>query len=89
MTIPTCEKLAQALHAEGLFAMESKAREGYYDDYRSPLVTPIVQLVTDLRAAGKHELAKRAMNGEFDGTREEADEWFAREGHKLIPGSEK
>lgn len=85
----TSEKLAQVLHAAGLFEMEKKARDGYYDDFRSPLATPIVQLVTDLRAAGQHDLAKRAMDGEWDGTKEEGDEWFAREGHKLIPGSKR
>jgi hypothetical protein len=61
------EKLAQALHAEGLFEMEAKAREGYYGDFTSPLATPIMQLVNDLQARGATELAKRAMNGAFDG----------------------
>jgi hypothetical protein len=75
MTIPTSERLAQALHAHGLFNMEAKARDGFYDDYKSPLATPIVQLVRDLQAQGQHDLAKRAMNGEFDASREEAEDW--------------
>jgi len=66
--------------------MEKKAREGYYDDFRSPLATPIIQLVNDLRAANCDALAKRAIEGEWDGTKEEGDEWFAKEGHKLIRG---
>jgi hypothetical protein len=61
------EKLAQALHAEGLFDMEAKAREGYYGDFTSPLATPIMQLVKDLQAKGARALAERAMDGEFDG----------------------
>jgi len=61
------EKLAQALHAEGLFDMEAKARDGYYGDFTSPLATPIMQLVQDLRAKGALKLADRAMDGEFDG----------------------
>lgn len=61
------EKLAQALHAEGLFDMEAKAREGYYGDFTSPLTSPIYQLVMDLQAKGALELAKRAINGAFDG----------------------
>lgn len=80
----TTEKLAQALHAEGLLGMEEKAREGYYDDFKSPLATPIMQLVTDLRSRNKVDLAERAMNGEFDSTKEEAEEWFSREGKDLI-----
>jgi hypothetical protein len=55
--------------------MEAKARSGYYDDFKSPLATPIVQLVKDLQKAGQHEIAKRAMNGEFDATREESEAW--------------
>lgn len=74
--LPTSERLAQVLHAEGLLEMESKARAGYYDDYMSPLATPIVQLVKDLSAVNREDLAKRAMNGEWDGTREEAEAWM-------------
>lgn len=87
MTVSTKEKLAQVLHAEGLFEMEKAARAGRYDDFESESATPIVDLVRDLRAAGKNDLAVRAMNGEWDGTKEEGDAWFQREGHKLIPGS--
>jgi hypothetical protein len=82
--IPTSERLAQMLHANGLFEMEDKARLGYYDDFRSLLATPIIQLVGDLQAKGRHDLAQRVMNGEFDSTKEEAQEWFEREGHKLL-----
>lgn len=71
----TCEKLALVLNEHGLSAMAKRAREGYYDDYRSPLATPIMQLVQDLQACGQNELANRAVNGEWDGTREEAEAW--------------
>ena len=81
---PTSERLARALEGAGLYEMAKKARTGYYDDFRSPLATPIVQLVQDLRAHGKHDLARRAMNGEFDATREEAEAWYEREGKDLI-----
>lgn len=67
MTIPAAERLAQALHSEGLFEMEKNARAGYYGDFTSPLATPIMQLVSDLNARDKPELARRAMEGEFDG----------------------
>jgi len=62
-----------------------KARAGHYDDFKSDIAMPIVQLVMDLEAAGKHDLANRARNGEFDSTKEESEEWYAREGHKLLP----
>lgn len=81
----TSEKLAQVLHARGLFDMEAKARAGYYDDFKSPLAAPIIQLVVDLTAVGEHVLAALAVAGEFDSTKEEADAWYAREGHKLLP----
>ena len=50
--------------------MAEKASEGYYGDFTSPLATPIMQLVADLNAIGTKEakaLARRAMDGEFDG----------------------
>ena len=86
MPVSTKEKLAQVLHARGLFDMESKARDGYYDDFQSSVATPILQLVNDLRVkAGACKdlqirgaiegLAKRAIAGEFDATKEEADAW--------------
>jgi hypothetical protein len=64
--------------------MEKKARDGYYDDYDSPLSMPIHQLVNDLNARGALDLAQRAMNGAFDATKEEAEEWFKKKGKNLI-----
>lgn len=64
--IATKERLAQILHAEGLFEMEKAARAGLYDDFESDSATPIVDLVRDLRAGGKNNLAARAMNGEWE-----------------------
>lgn len=76
--VPTTEKLAAALEAAACPAdMIALARRGFYDDYKSELISPISRLVHDLRVLGKIELAKRAMNGDFDGTRAEADAWAA------------
>ena len=75
------------MHAAGLFEMEKAARQGRYDDYESEHAMPIGDLVNDLVAAGRRDLAKRAQQGEWDGTKEEGDAWFAREGHKLMPGN--
>ena len=78
MTQPTKERLAAALGEAGLSVMQQRAAAGYYDDFESPLATPIIQLVTDLRAAGREDLAKLAMNGEWDSTREESQAWAKR-----------
>ena len=77
-TLPTTEKLARALEAVNdskLAEMIRRAREGYYDDFRSPLALPTVQLVHDLIAAGQREMADRAIDGEWDATKEEGEAW--------------
>jgi hypothetical protein len=72
----TAEYLAAALRSAGApDDMIDKARDGYYDDYRSPLATPITQLVGDAVSFGLAEIAERARRGDFDATREEADAW--------------
>jgi len=82
---PTTERLAAALEAAAApAAMIERARAGYYDDYKSELATPCIQLVHDLGAAGLKELQDRAIDGEFDGTREESDAWFQSEGRGML-----
>lgn len=76
--VPTSERLARVLEARGnpkLARMIALTREGHYDDFRSPLATPIYQLVRDLIQNGEHELAERAKAGEFDATPAEAAAW--------------
>ncbi len=63
----TKERLAQVLHARGLFDMEKAARAGRYADFESDSATPITDLINALQAAGQPDLARRAMKGEFDG----------------------
>ena len=93
------EKLAQALEEElvkykgetviadnitrRINKMIILAKEGYYSDYDSPLALPCIQLVKDLDALGLTELSDRAKDGEFDGTIEESDAWYEREGRAL------
>jgi hypothetical protein len=85
---PTTERLATALEAAGAPpGMVDRARAGYYDDFKSELATPCIQLVADLRAAGLDELAARAIDGEFDGTPEESAAWFEAEGKDYLPQS--
>jgi len=84
----TKDKLAAALREVGLDEMADKAATGYYHDYLSPLATPAITLVNDLAVAasrGDHfkvgiiALRKRVINGDFDATSEESDDWAASE----------
>lgn len=73
---PTAAFLARVLEAEGAPAhMVSLAAEGHYDDYRSPLAMPELQLHADARAAGLPQIAAWVEAGVFDGTREESEAW--------------
>lgn len=81
----TKQRLAEAIREYNPDShMVKLAEEGYYDDFESPLAAPQTQLLRDLREAGMLDLHKRARNGEFDGTREEAEAWFQREGRHLL-----
>lgn len=85
--LPTTERLAQALEAANdpkLALMIVRARDGYYDDYKSDIAAPITNLVWDLEQAGHPELAQRAKDGEFDGTFEEAVAWFESSVRELL-----
>jgi hypothetical protein len=82
----TKDQLADALQQVGLTAMATKAREGYYHDFLSPLDLPQIALVNGLAvAAADHpdnesaimELRGRVINGEFDASAEESEEWAA------------
>lgn len=83
----TKDKLAAELNKAGLGKMALLAAQGYYHDFLSPLATPCLQLAADLAAAGTPEalaLRARHLNGEFDASKEEGDEWFEREGRHHI-----
>lgn len=76
----TKDKLAQALRDIGQPEMADKAAAGYWHDFLSPLTFPQVDLVgrlAALRTPGATKLAAAVMNGEFDASKEEADEWAA------------
>jgi len=81
-TIPTSERLAQALEAElrtthdtRLELLIGRARDGFYDDFKSDLPNPQQALVYDLRTLGHFKFAQRVIDGEFDATMEEAEAW--------------
>ena len=73
---PTTERLAEALSLAGAsLEMIDRAVGGYYDDFKSPLAAPTIQLVSDARQAGLVDIAQRAIDGEFDAQKWESDEW--------------
>lgn len=77
----TKDFLAQELRKAGLNEMAVRAEAGYYHDYLSPLDTLCIQLAEDLKSAsvGNNpealKLLARHLNGEFDASNEEGDEW--------------
>lgn len=83
----TKERLAGVLSKAGLANLAADALRGRFDDYESDSATPIVDLVSRLRASGREDLAQRAIGGEWDGTREEAQQWYEREGRAAIEGT--
>ena len=87
--IPTTERLAEALEELGdprLDEMIKRARQGFYDDYKSPYPFPLLKLKLELQSAGYTWMVNRVIAGEFDATYEEAREWFEKEGRHLILG---
>lgn len=74
----TTEKLALALEEAKLHEMAKVAREGFYHDFLSPLATPCMQLEADLRSQhtdAAEKVRQRHLNGEFDATSEESEDW--------------
>jgi hypothetical protein len=83
----TARILAAALADAGApRGMIRRAERGYYHDYLSPLATPEVALVTELRHAANRapnqaaarkltDLARDVMAGKHDASKAEADEW--------------
>lgn len=73
----TKEKLAEDLRkANAPDDMVQRALQGYYDDYESPLATPIHRLVNDAIEWGLMDIANKARNGDYDGTKEESEAWL-------------
>jgi len=87
--IPTTEKLAKVLEEANdpnLKDIIEKAKQGYYDDYKTTIGFPTIQLVHDLTLAKHLELAQRARDGEWNAQDWEAKEWYENEGRSLIAG---
>jgi hypothetical protein len=81
----TKDKLADALRGVGLHDMAEQAGDGFYHDFLSPLAMPEMQLIRDLTHAMNErdpdagqeiaKLRKRVIDGDFDASPEEGDEW--------------
>ena len=84
---PTKERLArelEKLNDPRLKEIIARARVGKYDDYETDVATPQMLLVTELRKLGLNDFVQRVIDGEFDGTKEEAEAWYEREGKHLL-----
>ena len=86
----TKDFLAQELRKAGLNEMADKAATGYYHDFLSPLDAPCIQLANDLMEAKTPQaraLLDRHMDGEFDASMEESEEWAeSAEGLETLSG---
>jgi hypothetical protein len=83
----TKDILASALREIGLNDMADKAAEGYYHDFLSPLDLPEIVLVNQLNIEAINNtedkkkqhailaLRARVINGDFDASTEESEEW--------------
>lgn len=73
---PSSEFLARILAAEGAPEwMVSLARDCHYDDFKSPIAMPEMQLHNDAKANGLPQIAAWVEQGVFDSTKAESDEW--------------
>lgn len=86
MTAKTSEALAKVLDEIGLVEMARKARLDTYHDYLSDLAMPEITLEAELRwnrdnaidpilAKSIEAVRQRFLNGDFDASAEESDEW--------------
>lgn len=73
---PTSIKLSKVLESEGLLDLALRAAAGEFDDFKSEHVSPIHVLVEELIVKGRPDLARRAIDGEWDGTLTESRAWF-------------
>lgn len=88
MTAKTSENLAKVLESVGLHGMALKARGDEYHDFLSDDPMCAITLEQELRmardrcpdkerAARIEAIRQRHLNGDFDASKEESDEWAA------------
>jgi len=96
MTAKSSQVLADALRAAGLEELAQRAELDEFHDYLSPHDLPAIVLGIELAAIAHHdlpigvklaahEIRLRHLNGDFDATEEESDEWAASpEGQEIF-----
>lgn len=89
MTAATSQRLADALRAAGILTLAERAEKDEFHDYLSPHATPTIILANELvgiindttheqhTRTAAHNIRVRVINGEFDATEEESNEWAA------------
>ena len=85
--LSTSERLVRdlkALNDPKLENIITRAEEGYYDDFKTPIAFLTIALVSDLEQAGYSNLANNAKEGKWSSTVEEGREWFEEEGWDLL-----
>jgi len=84
----TKDYLADELAKVGLDELAARARTGEFHDYLSPHALPEIELINELNKIGgpaTKKILNRLINGEFDASREESDEWAkSPEGQELM-----
>jgi hypothetical protein len=78
MTQPSSQKLADELRKHGFTSLANRALRDEFHDFHSPHVMPEHLLVAELRRfrlPAADRLARRVIDGEFDATKAESDEW--------------
>lgn len=86
MTARTSEMLAQVLEGVGLHGMATKARLDMYHDFLSDDAMCAITLERELREARDscadpimarliEQVRQQHLNGDFDASKEESDEW--------------
>jgi hypothetical protein len=82
--LPTKERLARHLGAEGLPDLAYNARQGLYDDFDDGGdVTPQIRLMQDLKRRGRYDLAWIVTSGEYDATKAEFDAWAQKQSGEM------
>jgi hypothetical protein len=95
MTAKTSQKLADALRNAGLFRLADRAMTDEFHDFLSPHATPTMILAQELAniigteraqfGIAARNIRQRVIDGDFDASDEEADEWASsNEAHSIF-----
>lgn len=75
-TAKLVEALEKEVQTRKMVEILEKAKQDYYHDYVGEAELPQIELVNDLKAASaSRRIIKRVVDGDFDGTKEESEEW--------------